>query len=152
MNEQPEAIAGRLDQEMDDRKLTFSEQARLSGKEPMTDKAKFILEKKIVKGKPIIMAKDDRVGPVIQDQVLLSGSGTSDLLGGKVASFKFPRAPLMSDLVATKDFEMKSKAIRKMEYSMLGTLTRKDGYNQVSKGILTGNILKKPGLPQTPGL
>jgi len=140
MNERPQTVSGRLDEEADGRKLTYGEEARLSGKDPMTEKAKFIIKK--INGKTISVATDNRPGPVLQDAVV-----TSDLLGGKIASYGI-HAPAGSDQVATPDFELKSKAMRRAEYSMQGTLTRKDGYNQIAKGILTGNILKKPGLPK----
>lgn len=63
----------------DGRKLTFSEEARLSGKEPLTEKAEFILEKKLVKGVPILINRDMREGPALQDKIT-----TQNPIGGSL--------------------------------------------------------------------
>jgi hypothetical protein len=60
-----------MNQEMDGRKLTFGEEARLSGKEPLTDKAKAILQK-----------RERTASPVLQDIV----GGTPNLLGGSMGN------------------------------------------------------------------
>jgi len=123
-----------MKEEMDGRKLTFSEEARLSGKEPLTTKAQHIMR---------TVANKDWNSPVLQDAIV-----THDLMGGKIAAVGDPHAPAGTDMVATPDHEMKMKSMRKMEYSMKGTLTRNDGYNRSFKSLITGNLLKKPGLPK----
>ena len=57
----------------DGRKLTFSEDARLSGK------ADFILEKRLVKGVPILLNRDIREGPALQDKIT-----TQNPIGGSL--------------------------------------------------------------------
>jgi hypothetical protein len=63
----------------DGRKLTYSEDARLSGKVPLTGKADFILEKRLVKGVPILLNRDIREGPALQDKIT-----TQNPIGGSL--------------------------------------------------------------------
>jgi hypothetical protein len=59
--------------------LTFGEDARLSGKNDTTDKAKFILEKRLVRGKLVLINVDSREGTPLQDKIT-----TQNPMGGSL--------------------------------------------------------------------